>query len=44
MVIIPANKNWYRNLAVASITVDTLRNLKMSYPPAKGNLKEIVIK
>jgi PPK2 family polyphosphate:nucleotide phosphotransferase len=29
---IPANTNWYRNLAVASIIVDTLKDFKMEYP------------
>jgi PPK2 family polyphosphate:nucleotide phosphotransferase len=30
--IIPANANWYRNLAVASILVKTLKGFKMKYP------------
>ncbi len=30
--VIPADDNWYRNLAVASIIVKTLEDLKMKYP------------
>jgi len=41
--IIPANKKWYRNLAVASITSQTLQGLDMQYPKAT-NLEGIVIK
>jgi PPK2 family polyphosphate:nucleotide phosphotransferase len=29
---VPANANWYRNLVVASIIVDTLKDFKMKYP------------
>jgi PPK2 family polyphosphate:nucleotide phosphotransferase len=41
--VIPANRNWYRNLCVASILVKTLEDLKMSYPPPKVDLSNIVI-
>ena len=35
--VIPSNKNWYRNLAVAAILVDTLKKLDLKYPkPAAG--------
>lgn len=30
--VVPANRNWYRNLVVADTLVDTLHSLKMSYP------------
>lgn len=30
--IVPANRNWYRNLIVASVIVDALKDLKMKYP------------
>ena len=30
--IIPADRKWYRNLCVARIMVDTLKNLKMEFP------------
>ncbi len=31
--LIPANKNWFRNLAVAEILGDVLEELKPAYPP-----------
>jgi len=30
--VIPGNRKWYRNLAVARIMVDTLRGLRMEFP------------
>jgi PPK2 family polyphosphate:nucleotide phosphotransferase len=30
--VIPSNKKWFRNLAVSQIIVDSLEELKMSYP------------
>jgi PPK2 family polyphosphate:nucleotide phosphotransferase len=30
--VIPANKKWFRNLAVSQIIVDSMEELKMSYP------------
>jgi PPK2 family polyphosphate:nucleotide phosphotransferase len=30
--LIPADKKWYRDLAIASILVDTLKQLKIDYP------------
>jgi PPK2 family polyphosphate:nucleotide phosphotransferase len=36
--IIPANRNWYRNLMVSSILVNTLQKLKLEYPPAVENI------
>ncbi|MEZ4868642.1 MAG: polyphosphate kinase 2 family protein [Caldilineaceae bacterium] len=41
--IIPANHKWYRNLIMSQIIVDTLKNLKMSYPPAEAGLDRVVI-
>lgn len=41
--IVPANRKWYRNLVVASVIVDTLKSLKMEYPPAEDDLSNIVI-
>jgi PPK2 family polyphosphate:nucleotide phosphotransferase len=32
--VIPANRNWFRNLAVAEIVADTLEELNPHYPPA----------
>jgi polyphosphate kinase 2 (PPK2 family) len=41
--VIPANKKWYRDLAVASITVQALQGLNMQYPKSSG-LDDIVFK
>jgi PPK2 family polyphosphate:nucleotide phosphotransferase len=41
--VIPANHNWYRNLCVASILVQTLEDLKMKYPAPAADLSNIVI-
>jgi PPK2 family polyphosphate:nucleotide phosphotransferase len=38
--VVPANRNWYRNLVVADVIVDALKKLKMQYPPAAENLAE----
>ncbi len=32
--VIPANRNWLRNLAVSTILADTIADLKPDYPPA----------
>ncbi|MEZ0241100.1 MAG: polyphosphate kinase 2 family protein [Chloroflexota bacterium] len=41
--VIPANRNWFRNLAVADILADTLDDLKPAYPPAVDDLTKVVI-
>jgi len=41
--IIPANRNWYRNLVISSILVDKLKRLKMEYPVPEENLDGIII-
>lgn len=41
--IIPANRKWYRNLAVSQIIINALEGLKMAYPPAEAGLDQIVI-
>jgi PPK2 family polyphosphate:nucleotide phosphotransferase len=41
--IIPSNRNWYRNLAVSTILVDTLEKLKMKYPQPVENLQQYAI-
>ncbi|HEY9077666.1 MAG TPA: polyphosphate kinase 2 family protein [Anaerolineaceae bacterium] len=38
--IIPANANWYRNLLVSSIIVNTLENLGMKYPQPVENIQQ----
>jgi len=41
--MIPANRNWYRNLSVASVIVKTLEDLKIKYPEPADGLDKIVI-
>lgn len=42
--VIPANRNWMRNLAVASILAQTMAELKPAYPPEPDLPKNLVIK
>lgn len=42
--VIPANRNWYRNLVISSILVETLEKLKMQYPKPVKNIKVYAIK
>lgn len=41
--IIPANRNWYRNLVISSIIVDKLKSLKMQYPQPEEGIEKIVV-
>ena len=41
--VIPANRNWFRNLAVATILADTMADLKPAYPPAPDLPPDLVI-
>ena len=41
--IIPANRRWYRNLAISEILVQTLEGLDLSYPEATEDLSGLVI-
>ena len=41
--VIPSNKKWFRNLAVADIVADTLDELKPAYPASPDDLKGVVI-
>jgi PPK2 family polyphosphate:nucleotide phosphotransferase len=41
--VIPADRKWYRNLAVAQIVIGTLRELNMQYPPVDFDPKSITI-
>ncbi len=41
--VIPANRNWFRNLAVAEILVAALESLKLSFPKPKFDLSGVVI-
>ncbi len=41
--VIPANRKWYRNVAISEILVDTLVGLDMQYPPPEPGLDDVVI-
>jgi PPK2 family polyphosphate:nucleotide phosphotransferase len=41
--VIPANHNWFRNLAVSSILAHTIDDLKPAYPPEPDLPKDLVI-
>lgn len=41
--VIPANRKWYRNVAILEIMVQTLEGLNMEFPPAEEGLEHIVI-
>jgi PPK2 family polyphosphate:nucleotide phosphotransferase len=41
--VIPADRKWYRNLAISEILIRTLEGLDMSYPPAPAGLEGITI-
>jgi PPK2 family polyphosphate:nucleotide phosphotransferase len=41
--IVPANRNWFRNLAVADILADTLDELNPRYPPPPEDLTGVVV-
>lgn len=42
--IVPANKKWIRDVYVASVLADTMKSLKMSYPPEDPALATIKVK
>lgn len=39
--VIPANKKWFRNLAVSHIIVETLEDMKMKFPPPTVDVKKL---
>jgi len=41
--VVPADRKWYRNLVVASVLVDALEGLDMSYPDPEDDLSGVVI-
>jgi PPK2 family polyphosphate:nucleotide phosphotransferase len=41
--VIPANRKWYRNLVIASIMVETLKEFNMEYPEAESDLSNVTI-
>ena len=42
--IVPANSKTHRNLMIATVVRDTLKNLKLRYPPSDPRLKGLVIR
>jgi PPK2 family polyphosphate:nucleotide phosphotransferase len=40
--VIPANRKWYRNLAISNILIDTLKSLKMKFPEPQ-DLEGVVV-
>ncbi|MBL7223875.1 MAG: polyphosphate kinase 2 family protein [Candidatus Brocadiae bacterium] len=42
--IIPANKKWFRNLAISEILVETLEGLDMKFPPPMCDVSKLVVK
>jgi polyphosphate kinase 2 (PPK2 family) len=41
--VIPANNKWFRNLAVAEIVRDTLRDMDMKLPKPSGEVWKVAI-
>jgi len=41
--VVPADRKWYRNLVVASVLVETLEGMAMSYPEPQDDLSGVVI-
>ena len=41
--VVPANRKWYRNLAISEVIIDTLEKLDMRYPPPLADADKIVI-
>ncbi len=41
--VVPSNKKWYRNLVIARAIADTLEAMNPQYPPAKTDIKNIII-
>ncbi|MRR08498.1 polyphosphate kinase 2 family protein [bacterium] len=42
--VVPADRNWFRNLAVSQIIVETLQSLRMKFPKPDFDPKKIIIK
>jgi PPK2 family polyphosphate:nucleotide phosphotransferase len=41
--IIPADRKWYRNIAISEILIQTLEGLEMTYPEPAEGLEDVVI-
>ena len=39
--VIPANRKWYRDWAVAQVLIETLEDMKLAYPKPRLNLKSL---
>jgi PPK2 family polyphosphate:nucleotide phosphotransferase len=42
--IIPADRKWYRNVAVTRVIVDTLKKLNPQFPTQEDDLSDVVVK
>jgi PPK2 family polyphosphate:nucleotide phosphotransferase len=41
--VVPANRNWYRNLVVSNVLVETMEKMGLSYPDPVPNIESFVI-
>jgi PPK2 family polyphosphate:nucleotide phosphotransferase len=41
--VVPADRNWFRNLVVTSVLVDTLKGLGLRYPPPEEGIAGILV-
>ena len=41
--VIPADRKWFRNLAVSQVLVDTLESLALAYPEPEEGIEDIVV-
>ncbi len=41
--VVPADRNWYRNLIISNVIIDTLETLDMKYPPAESGIENTII-
>ena len=41
--VVPANRNWYRDLVVSTVLVETLEALKLQWPTPAAGLEKVVI-
>ena len=39
--VVPANRKWFRNLAVSQVMVETLESMKLQYPKPAADLSKI---
>jgi PPK2 family polyphosphate:nucleotide phosphotransferase len=42
--IIPANKKWFRNLAISHIVVESLESMRMKFPPPSVDVKKLKLR